>query len=93
MKLQLTSDSTGKCAVFVNPERIDERSIYEAALEKLKVASGVRLGESQTGPNADFTPGTIGGNRFTVFLDVDYGADVRADDPDVLDMVQRELEA
>lgn len=88
MRLQLSQDKSGKSAVFVNPERVDERDIFSAALKKLRATPAVSDLVCQEGPSADYVTGRVQSNSFTLIYDFDYGASVRVDNPESIKIIK-----
>ncbi|HHT15844.1 MAG TPA: hypothetical protein GXZ86_08260 [Clostridiales bacterium] len=65
-------------AVFVNYEQRDEQEIFNAAINKLKSIPEITLTEVQIVPYANYITGIGPEGKFDIFLDIDYGTDVRA---------------
>ncbi|MGI6214870.1 MAG: hypothetical protein ACOYIT_03195 [Christensenellales bacterium] len=74
-------------AVFVNPQREDEEKIFKSAISKLKTVPEITLTTIQTEPYSDYVEGKCPEGDFYIFLDADYGADIRAKSEKALDYV------
>lgn len=80
-------------AVFANYDRVDEKTIYDTAVDVLRGRPDVILERELMGPSEDVTPGTYLGEKFTLIHDLDYGTSIRCDSPGILDALVKVLEA
>lgn len=75
------------CAVFVNYLHKSEQEIFTSAIQKLTGVPEIILSEIQKAPYADYVKGTCPDGDFFIFLDMNYGADIRAKSSLALDYV------
>lgn len=81
MKSYMIDDSPN-LIYFRNPERIPEQQVCNRVKEIL-INAGVKIGSAMMGPSEDVYACEWSGKSFSLIYDIDEGACLYADDPDL----------
>ncbi|HCT92997.1 MAG TPA: hypothetical protein DF613_16685 [Lachnospiraceae bacterium] len=69
---------------FTNHERIDEYELFSKVMDRIKQNPDIIVGERQSGPSEDIYNCFLKDKPFELIYDVDYGAGIYAENPDVI---------